>query len=200
MAKLERVKAREAEKHFADTIRKTSLSSTVRTLKAENIISRERKVIPPTPYKELKGLDIEEGVKELVRIMNKLPFVETTESCEGHLEVSKTDPKSFHFLSGFITFKVDGELDGYTTEIKSIKSDAKKFIDALEAFSKRFSSVNFGLDGIYDGSDPRPEFMFEFTSEKDYYNESQGKAMLAENRRVLDELAKFCKRYIESRL
>ncbi len=105
----------------------------------------------PVDYMDPREMDygmIEPGIRELVKQMNEVPFVETVSSCEGHLgdkifKDASPDP-GFTFISGgHIAF-----------DLKPGHPDSDKFMREIGelAGSRSFSSlkdVEFGMETLH---------------------------------------------------
>ncbi|MCX6818471.1 MAG: hypothetical protein NT129_00530 [Candidatus Aenigmarchaeota archaeon] len=116
--------------------------------------------------------EIEPGVRDLVRIMNQIPFIDTDQSCEGHLRnpYSRLSPipknmKDVRLEPPALIFYVDGKLSWGKDGIKLEHFNhplAAEFIERVEKFSRAYPSTDFRMLNSYDESNPKPEYFINF--------------------------------------
>ena len=87
---------------------------------------------------EIDYSDIDDGIKDLVRTLNDIPFVETINSCEGHLrtvfpyEQIYPDKGDIFLTQGCMLFTIDEE-----------HSKAQDLIDDLNSLADKYAFTKF---------------------------------------------------------
>jgi len=107
------------------------------------------------PYKE-----IDPGVREIIRKMNKLDFIETMFSCAGHpvKEIKSKKEEMYHFAELYIMFKSNDEL-----RLFDFMYDLTKDFYVKNESSIRISK-HYDLDGSLGlGSLPRTYWLLNVT-------------------------------------
>jgi len=123
----------------------------------------ERRALPVN-YMEPKGMDyskIELGVREAVRSLNSIPFVETVSSCEGHvlkkLHGYKCDPGFLFLEEGHIGMYIDETDKRSAVFIKDISLVVGKyhFANFGKIYMKNFDGpYGIGLNSAFMGVPP----------------------------------------------
>jgi hypothetical protein len=128
--------------------------------KEESFARNKKEVIDFIKNDELSGseISIDSNIKTLVEKLNKLPFLYTTGSCEGHVCTSDSEiadhpnsnlkdlrlpPTGFaRYFSGFIHFKIDGS-DSSLRFLEELKLIVDKFSNAEYFFSDNNVMIEF---------------------------------------------------------
>lgn len=120
--------------------------------------------------------EIDPGIIKLVNLINKIPFIETDLSCEGHVENPYArdfpitpDMDEVFMRSGGLLFYVDGKLDVSKTTIKIDYFNhplAKKFLRRLEKLTKKYPFTELRLLNSYDARELKPEYYFRIWNDE----------------------------------
>jgi hypothetical protein len=122
--------------------------------------------------------EIEPEIRDLVKIVNDIPFIDTNESCGGHVEsiFSRRDGKIIPpseedieaiLMPAYMLFYVDSVIDDWDFRIKSWGHPLiSEFIKKCENFAKKNPEVSFRQARIYDGANPRALFSINFGPKK----------------------------------
>jgi hypothetical protein len=105
----------------------------------------------PMKYDPSSDTELEDGVRELIYLMNLIPFVETTHSCEGHFETPyhrkplDADAKEGMFYPGAVCFEISGEFSD-VSDLKRVhfnNPDIEQFILRCQKLCEKYDFVRF---------------------------------------------------------
>jgi hypothetical protein len=123
-----------------------------------------------------KKSDIDSGIRNLVDLINKIPFVETDLSCEGHIEnpYSRSSPitpdmNEVFIRSGGLSFYIDGQLDVSKVPIKIDHFNhplAKEFLRRLKKLTKKYPFTELRLLNMYDAEELKPSYYFRIWNDE----------------------------------
>jgi len=136
--------------------------------------------------KTYRASDIDEGILDLIDLMNEIPFVETWSSCSGHiysfdeserrianntnavLKRPSLDPNVEYFglRGGYVYFYVSGTVDKrdyYTPKVDKFDHPlTEEFLGRVDALTEKYDYVDFRLMEMMGGNhwDTRPSYDF----------------------------------------
>jgi len=151
--------------------------------------------------------EIDAGIRDLVNLINKIPFVKTNSSCEGHVENPYAreapitpDMDEVLIRSGGLSFYVDGQLD--VSELPKITIDhfnhplAEEFLSRLEKLTKKYPFTELRLLNAYNSKEPKPDYYFRIWNDgrAPYAVGMERKKQMGE---VWTDVEKLCRDFID---
>jgi len=172
--------------------------------------------------KTYRASDIDEGILDLIDLMNEIPFVETWSSCSGHiynfdererrranntnavLKRPLLDPNVEYFglRGGYVYFYVSGTVDKrdyYTPKVDKFDHPlTEEFLGRVDALTEKYDYVDFRLMEIMGGNHWGTRPSYDFGIEQSVYGAASepivGKQKIDA---AWDDLRGVCERFVE---
>lgn len=143
--------------------------------------------------------EIEPGIRNLVEIVNKIPFVDTDQSCEGHIirHYKGIPIKNARLEPPFLMLIVDGiiEIDFPNFKIKKFEHPlTKSLLKIFKQVANNSQYAKFKLHNLAIGKNPKPYYSF-YGGQIGYFSVQEAKARKKEYDRAIlnleEEITKF---------
>lgn len=127
-----------------------------------------------------------------------MPFVDTDQSCEGHLRGTYGPDGMVRIDPPELMFYVSGVVEPTNWKVRKFgHSLAGNYLKVMKRLAEKNPSVDFRLMKSYRGDDPRPHYDFMVGEVEHSCPEEEAKAKLEGYRQVIDELTLRTRRFVQ---